>query len=167
MLNEALEGASDGRPGLKWADRTRDITYSEFNEDGSPSNVFWSVETTMVHTAIFTLVCTLSAVYIDMILPNGYGKTRSPWFFLRCFSRRAQGAAERKFTNLRDVIDTAECGDDPDVIAEAARVKKGETNGRDIAIELVGLSKLFHGGDLKAVDGISYGVDNNSLFVFV
>ena len=46
-------------------------------------------------------------------------------------------------------------------------MKKGETNGRDIAIELVGLSKLFHGNDLKAVDGISYGVDNNSLFVLL
>ena len=73
----------------------------------------------------------------------------------------------RELTNLRDAIDTAECGEDPGVVAAAARVKQGETNGRDIAIELVGLSKLFHGGDLKAVDGISYGVDNNSLFVLL
>ena len=70
-------------------------------------------------------------------------------------------------TKYRNSIDAEGSSDDPDVVAEAKRVKEGTTDGREIAVELIGLSKVFHGGDLRAVDNISYGVDDNSLFVLL
>ena len=165
MLNQGMRASSDGKPGLRWADRTRDITSVAFNEDGSPSNAFWTMEMTMIHTVLFSLICTIVAVYIDMIMPNGYGKSRSFFFCFKCF--RLQAARSTGDTKYRESIDAEGSSDDPDVVAEAKRVKEGTTDGRDIAVELIGLSKVFHGGDLRAVDNISYGVDDNSLFVLL
>ena len=165
MLNQGMRASSDGKPGLRWADRTRDITSVAFNEDGSPSNAFWTMEMTMIHMVLFSLICTIVAVYIDMIMPNGYGKSRSFFFCFKCF--RLQAARSTGDTKYRESIDAEGSSDDPDVVAEAKRVKEGTADGRDIAVELIGLSKVFHGGDLRAVDSISYGVDDNSLFVLL
>ena len=93
-----------------------------------------------------------------MIMPNGYGKSRSFFFCFKCF--RLKAARSTGDTKYRKSIDAEGSSDDPDVVAEAKRVKEGTTDGREIAVELIGLSKVFH-GDLRAVDSISYGVDDN------
>lgn len=100
-----------------------------------------------------------------MVLPNAYGKGRSFLFCLRCLFRRNNNGEIVDVNRMREKIVVE--SDDPDVQAEAQRVKNGEKNGRNIAIEVVGLVKTFHGGDLRAVDGISYGIDDNSLFVLL
>ena len=72
-----IQATEDGKSGFKWPDRLRDITPPGLNEDGTPSNAFWSVETTMIHAGLFIFVCMWLSIYIEMVLPNAYGKGRS------------------------------------------------------------------------------------------
>ena len=164
-MYQNLAATGDGGSGFKWPDRLRDITPPDLNEDGTPSDAFWSVELTMIYAGLFIFLCMWLSIYIEMVLPNAYGKRRSLLFCLRCLFRRNDNREIVDVNRMREKVVVE--SDDPDVQAEAQRVKNGKKNGRNIAIEVVGLVKTFHGGDLKAVNGISYGIDDNSLFVLL
>ena len=79
-MYQNLAATGDGGSGFKWPDRLRDITPPDLNEDGTPSDAFWSVELTMIYAGLFIFLCMWLSIYIEMVLPNAYGKGRSFYF---------------------------------------------------------------------------------------
>ena len=87
IMNQAIQGASDGKPGYFWIDRVN-IIPPGINEDGSPSKAFWSVDMTIMHGMLFIFTCIWLSIYIDMVMPNAYGKGRPFYFCLNCLFRQ-------------------------------------------------------------------------------
>ena len=113
----------------------------------------------------------LLAWYFDNVLPNAYGRRKSLVFFLNPRYWCGQRAVIPKQT---DATYIPKEGEDEDVTKEANRIMNRDwEEGSAPAIILEGFSKTFFSGmcnsgeGFKAVDEITYGVEQDSAFVLL
>ena len=97
---------------------------------------------------------------------HSYGKRSS---LCCCFGRLIK-KVNKSTESYRAEIDLKrlkEDNDDAVVLEEAQAVRDNNWGQRNVAVEVLGLTKTFHKGKLRAVDSIAYGIDNNQLFTLL
>ena len=161
-------GTGPTATGMRWEDRKENILARYIDSEGVVSTSFWSYEMSMVYQITSFILHVILAMYLEKIVPNSYGKRGS---VCCCITRFIKGKSKNKSNDSRSLINVESIKkytDDVDVTAEAALVKSNWNGSqRAIAMEVIGLTKTFHKGQLRAVDGIAYGVNKDSLFVLL
>ena len=162
------EGSGQTAVGMRWEERrTTNILPRYISAAGEVFEPKWTLENSMEWLVISFFIHSILAIYLEKIMPNSYGKRSSVCCCVTQFIKR--GAATGAHVH-RDNIDLGKFkkdSDDNEVVREAESVKNNEWGDRNVAVELLGLTKIFHGGKLRAVDGIAYGIDNNQLFTLL
>ena len=164
---DKLIDASSGQSntGMEWVDRFNNVLPPSEDENE------WSFENFLTYQLIMIVYHLLLAWYFDNVLPNAYGRRKSLVFFLNPRYWCGQRAVIPKQT---DATYTPKEGEDEDVTKEANRIMNRDwEEGSAPAIILEGFSKTFFSGmcnsgeGFKAVDEITYGVEQDSAFVLL
>ena len=189
-MNQMVLATSNGGGGLRFSEIDLNIMPERTLNDGSVETTFWSLNLTWGLMFLNSFVCLLLAVYFDNALPNSYGRTRG-WCFcissLFKYQRKGGGAdANRAEVDESDLALMA-----PAVRAEAERIVKREWDADSAPpVQVKSMFIVFEGWTLcervsqcfscllcqkaprpanvvKAVQGITYGIDKDQLFVLL
>lgn len=168
------QSAGQTATGMKWEDRFENILPASKDDNVFTFNDFFG-------QLLFQIVYHLAlAWYFDNVLPNSYGRKKSPLFFLfpSYWSGQATCGRVQPRSPFKHVPGEHE---DEDVTKEANRIiqRTWETEADAPSIIIEGLYKTFVSGGCRrckpctqvkkfnAVDGISYGVEKGQAFVLL
>merc|ERR1711871_603607 len=168
ITNLVSAGTGPTATGMRWEDRTDNLLRRYIDSEGVVSKSVFTYENCMTYQITSFLLHCLLAIYLEKVVPNSYGKRGS---LCCCITRFFSGRRSGQNNNSRATIDVdgiKKHTDDAGVVSEASLVKQSWAGSqREVAMEVIGLTKTFHRGALRAVDGIAYGVDKDSLFVLL
>lgn len=170
ITNLVSAGTGPTATGMRWEDRSDNLLARYIDSEGVVSESFFSFEMCMTNQLLSFALHLVLAMYLEKVVPNSYGKRGS---LCCCITRFMTGKRSgNKKSDARSTIEVdgiKKHTDDEEVVAEASLVKQAWAGAeqRNVAMEVIGLTKTFHGGALRAVDGIAYGVDKDSLFVLL
>jgi ABC-type multidrug transport system ATPase subunit len=169
ITNLVSAGTGPTATGMRWEQRTDNLLARYIDSEGVVSTSYFSYEMCMTYQVLSFFLHFVCAMYLEKVVPNSYGKRGS---LCCCITRFLGGKRAGTKNNARADIEVdgiKKHTDDAEVVAEASLVKQGWAGAdqRNVAMEVIGLTKTFHGGALRAVDGIAYGVDKDSLFVLL
>ena len=172
--------SSLGATGMRLAEINNNIVPPKLMEDGSLQEPFWSLGSTWLWMLANSFICLIFAVYFDNALPNSYGRSEGWFFCLKpSFWKGSKSEESKPQTEKEDrsklkkhvTDDMSEM-----VTAEANRIIDQEwENGKAPAVQVLGMEIFFNSVSLcggaskmvKAVQGITYGIEKDSLFVLL
>mmetsp|Transcript_8009 Transcript_8009/g.14688 ORF Transcript_8009/g.14688 Transcript_8009/m.14688 type:complete len:1998 (+) Transcript_8009:47-6040(+) len=170
------ESSGESNLGMEWGDRLVNILPSD--PDNAQGDSFWSVETTLIAMIKGFFLLSILAWYLDHVIPTEHGHREPFHFFLKpsfWFPSMKTGR-KSKVTPAVKSSATSKTDDDlpqdPDVRAEAERVRSQNYDGRQIAVEISRLWKTFTSGlfsrhKFSAVRGIEFAIEKDSVFVML
>jgi ABC-type multidrug transport system ATPase subunit len=169
--------SSIGAVGMRIGEISNNVFQSKIMQDGSVESPFWSLATTWLWMIGNSAYCLVLAIYFDNALPNSYGRSEGKFFCLKkefWFGKKKEerrNATEDR-TDLQRHIEESMSDT---VKKEAERIIDQTWNEDEApAVQVLGMEIFFSSRSccgalkmVKAVQGITYGIDNNSVFVLL
>ena len=167
--------SSLGATGFRMAELSNNIIPPKLMENGTIEEPFWSLQTTWLWMLANSSYCLLFAAYFDNALPNSYGRSEGWCFCLRrkfwCGSEQLDGRTEGAVTTREDRSGLTQHLDDDMAMMvqdEAKRMIEQKWEATEApAVQVLGMEIFFNAGKVKAVQGITYGIEKDELFVLL
>jgi len=152
--------------------------WSEFNSNSIPPADGeldqWSLQTSFDWLFSTWILYAVLAWYVDNVTPNVYGRRESVFFplirlFRMCFpssitdENTCAKNARNRFSQDKHM--DIEVRKEADLTLSYDRSNKKQQGDRDLAVRVLGLVKRF--GSFRAVNNVSYGVDEGQCFVLL
>ena len=157
-VGDLITASSGGRgKGMDWHRKGGQNDLSAYESDidyaysGFGSGTAWYTTRDSLEYLLYCCLLYIGATwYFDHVVPNDYGLSLKPWFFLDPYYWGCASTANKKplpAATDAEIVDAASNPDDndDDVVAEARSVRGGDYADRPgkIALEIKGLQKTF------------------------
>jgi len=178
LMDRMIDGSSGpGGDGLEWNDRLKNILPTDPTLETPP---VWTLDITFSYLVGSFFLYIVLTWYLDAVIPTENGRRQPFYFFLlpsywtggkqlsSMFSpRRLSESGNNSSNPIAGVSLTQQELDDldEDVREETKKVYERDFTNRDPAVIIENLYKQF--GSFKAVNKVSYAIDNNQLFVIL
>lgn len=125
----------------------------------------YDVNTSIAFFIISSVMFILLFLYFDQVFPNEFGKTKHPFFFLKCFlsQRKIYPIESESYSPLPQTRKIED--DEPETFEKVGNALLQQKKERK-TVEIKGLTKVFPTGK-KAVDNLSFTMYDNQIFVLL